>query len=73
PLVFTITRSTIQLPSVIARMEENNIGYVRLTIFGEKSKDEVANVVKGLKDKGARALIFDLRNNPGGYLQSAID
>src|SRR5262249_54457763 len=40
PLVFEITRNTIQVPSVIARMEEGNIGYVRLTVFGEKSKDE---------------------------------
>ncbi len=73
PLVFTITRAKIDLPSVVWRMEENNIGYVHLNIFGEKSKDEIVNAVKDLKSKGAKALIFDLRDNPGGYLQSAID
>jgi carboxyl-terminal processing protease len=73
PLVFEITRNTIQVPSVIARMEEGNIGYVRLTVFGEKSKDEVVNAIKDLKSKGAKAFIFDLRSNPGGFLQSAID
>ncbi|MCA1553545.1 MAG: PDZ domain-containing protein, partial [Chloroflexi bacterium] len=73
PIVLSITRDTIKLPSVIARMEQDNIGYVRLTIFGEKSKDEVVNAVNDLKSKGAKAIIFDLRSNPGGYLQSAID
>ena len=73
PQVIAVVRDTIQLPSVIARMQENNIGYVRLTIFGEKSKDEVVNAVTDLKSKGAKAIIFDLRGNPGGYLQSAID
>ena len=73
PLQFDIVRDTIQLPSVIARIQEGNIGYVRLTIFGEKSKDEVVNAVNDLKSKGAKGFIFDLRGNPGGYLQSAID
>ncbi|MBI3732232.1 MAG: PDZ domain-containing protein [Chloroflexi bacterium] len=73
PIVIDITRNTIQLPSVISRMEQDNIGYVRLTIFGQKSKDEVATAIQDLTKKGAKALIFDLRSNPGGYLQSAID
>src|SRR5205814_2260528 len=55
------------------KMQENNIGYVRLTIFGEKSKDEVVNAINDLKKQGAKGLIFDLRGNPGGYLQTAID
>jgi carboxyl-terminal processing protease len=73
PLVLDIIRNTIQLPSVIAKMQENNVGYVRLTIFGEKSKDEVVNAINDLKKQGAKGLIFDLRGNPGGYLQAAID
>ena len=72
-LVLEVTRDTIKLPSVIWRMQENDIGYVRLTIFGEKSKDEIVNAINDLKNKGAKTLIFDLRNNPGGYLNSAID
>lgn len=72
PLTFEISRNTIVVPSVIARIEESNIGYVRLTIFGEKSKDEVVNTIKDLKSKGTKAIIFDLRSNPGGYLDSAI-
>ena len=65
PVVLSIVRSTIPLPSVIAKMQENNIGYVRLTIFGEKSKDEVVNAINDLKKQGAKGLIFDLRGNPG--------
>ena len=73
PIVLDIVRNTIQLPSVIAKMQENNVGYIRLTIFGEKSKDEVVNAINDLKKQGAKGLIFDLRGNPGGYLQTAID
>jgi carboxyl-terminal processing protease len=72
PIAFEITRDVIQTPSVITRLEEGNIGYVRLTIFGGKSRDEVANALKDLKAKGAKAFIFDLRDNPGGYLDTAI-
>lgn len=73
PLVIEVVRETINLPSVISKMQEDNIGYVRLTIFGEKSKDEVANAINALKQQGARAIIFDVRGNPGGYLNTAID
>lgn len=72
PVVIQVTRDTIKLPSVVARMEQDNIGYVRLTIFGAKSKDDVAAAIQDLKQKGAKALIFDLRNNPGGFLDTAI-
>jgi carboxyl-terminal processing protease len=51
---------------------DNNIGYIRLTQFGEKTSAELDEALKKLLDQGMRALILDLRNNPGGLLDQAI-
>ena len=50
---------------------ENGIGYVRLTQFGEKTSDELDKALKKLGDQGMKALIIDLRDNPGGLLAQA--
>ncbi len=49
----------------------DNIGYVRLTQFGEKTSDELDKALHKLSDQGMRALIMDLRENPGGLLEQA--
>jgi hypothetical protein len=55
------------------RMVDSITGYVRLNEFGEKSADEVHDAVKSLKKQGARQVILDLRNNPGGIVDQAVD
>ena len=50
---------------------ENNIGYVRLTQFGEKTSDDLEKALKKLEKQGMQALILDLRGNPGGLLDQA--
>ena len=50
---------------------ENNIGYIRLTQFGEKTADDLEKALKKLEQQGMQALILDLRGNPGGLLDSA--
>ena len=52
---------------------ENKIGYVRLTQFGEKTTDELEAGLKKLKAQGMQALILDLRGNPGGLLDQAVE
>lgn len=52
---------------------ENRIGYVRLTQFGEKTSDELDAALKKLKAQGMEALILDLRWNPGGLLDQAVE
>jgi len=52
---------------------ENKIGYVRLTSFGEKTADELEAAVKKLKSQDMQALILDLRGNPGGLLDQAVE
>lgn len=53
--------------------KDKKIGYVRLTQFGRHSSDELAEAVKELQDQGMKALILDLRNNPGGLLTQAVE
>ena len=52
---------------------ENKIGYVRLVQFGEKTSDDLEAALKKLKAQGMQALILDLRWNPGGLLEQAVD
>ena len=52
---------------------ENKIGYVRLTQFGEKTSDDLEAALTKLKSQGMQALIIDLRWNPGGLLDQAVE
>ena len=56
-----------------ARMVDSMTGYVRLIGFHEKSGEEVERAIKDLKGKGAKRLLLDLRDNPGGALFAATD
>jgi carboxyl-terminal processing protease len=76
PLKITLVRAVIKVQSVKNRLLEKNYGYVRISSFqsgtGESLKESLANLKKenGGKLKG---LILDLRNNPGGVLNAAVD
>ena len=52
---------------------ENKIGYVRLVQFGEKTSGDLEAALKKLNKQGMQALILDLRWNPGGLLEQAVD
>jgi carboxyl-terminal processing protease len=75
PLEIGVVREIIKIQVVKARMEPNDIGYIRLTQFTEKADSGIRNAVKDLKTKSGgplRAMILDLRNDPGGLLDQAI-
>ena len=55
------------------RMVDSVTGFLRLDEFGPKSADEVHDAIKALKKQGARQIILDLRNNPGGIVEQAVD
>ncbi len=69
---YTITRAEIPVFSVKdGKMLENNIGYVRITQFNEPTADEFEKALTKLEGQGMDSLVIDLRNNPGGLLESA--
>jgi len=77
---YKLTRSTINVDMVkdINRkkqfpLSENKIGYVRLVQFGEKTSDDLEVALQKLKHEGMQALVLDLRGNPGGLLEQAVD
>ncbi|HEX8542962.1 peptidase S41 [Pseudomonas syringae] len=76
PFDVTLARATIQVKSVKAQMLENGYGYIRITQFQVKTGEEVGKALAKLrKDNGKKmsGLVLDLRNNPGGVLQSAVE
>jgi carboxyl-terminal processing protease len=73
PLIFEITRATIVVASVEHEMLEDNIGYIKLNTFGDTTSRELRSALQEIMDNNPRGLIFDLRNNGGGYLQTAVD
>lgn len=75
PLYFTIVRDAVPLPSIRnAYMLRPGTGYVGLTGgFQNTSDEELREALEKLKGQGMRQLILDLRNNPGGLLNQAID
>lgn len=73
PIVFKITRATIHIRSVnLSMMLEERVGYIALNPVSESSAEEVAHAVADLTGKGMRALVLDLRGNPGGLLDQGI-
>lgn len=71
PLVFEIARDTINVKSVYAKKIENtDYLYVRVNTFDKKVSQEVESLIKKDNPKG---VILDLRNNPGGLLNQAVD
>lgn len=73
PIPFTLEREEIQLKAVpFAVTLRGDVGYVPLQTVRETSTDEVRTAVDSLRSEGARALVLDLRGNPGGLLDQGI-
>jgi carboxyl-terminal processing protease len=72
-LDFTITRATISLPSIESKMLDNNIAYIALTTFGATTTDDLKAALTTLLAENPKGLILDLRNNSGGYVNTAIE
>ncbi len=75
PMTFKLIRDTIRITSVKSRMLDSNYGYVRITQFQEPTAKLLHDAIAQLQatNKGQlRGIILDLRNNPGGLLDSAV-
>jgi carboxyl-terminal processing protease len=73
PLVIMITRERISVEVVEAKILQKGIGYIHLTTFSQKAGREFASALAVLRAQGMEALVFDLRQNPGGYLSAGLD
>lgn len=70
----SIVREQIEVESVRdVRLFEQNIGYIQLAEFSARTGEQFLRALDSLIDQGARALILDLRNNPGGLLEAAVE
>lgn len=75
PFDVTLTREKIQPKSVVARVEEGDIGYIRISTFNERTSellDEAVKTVKSETPGKPKGIILDLRNNGGGLLDQAV-
>jgi carboxyl-terminal processing protease len=72
PFDVTLTREKITLQSVAGKMLENNIAYIQLSTFGDTTIDDLHAKLKELLANQPIGLILDLRNNGGGYLDTAV-
>lgn len=70
-----ITRDSIPVETVVYEMDEEypNIGYVQITNFSLPTYNELVQAITTLREEGAEAFVFDVRGNPGGLLNSAIE
>jgi carboxyl-terminal processing protease len=70
---FTLTRARITIPNVTHEVLEGDIGYIQLNQFTPTARQDLDTALETLDVNSLNGLIFDLRNNPGGLLTSAID
>jgi carboxyl-terminal processing protease len=73
PFDVTITRAEIELQEVETELLEGHIGYISLNGFSAQASDQFEAGLADLLEQGADQIVFDLRDNPGGYIDAAQD
>ena len=69
----TLTRAMIKRETIVSEMLDNKIGYIQITQFGINTHEEFVTAFNNLVEDGLQKLIIDLRNNPGGYINTAAE
>ena len=69
---YTLTRSNIQIKTVAGKMLDNQIGYIRLSMFNENTGEDFIHKLQELEKQGMKAIVLDLRDNPGGLLNESV-
>jgi len=73
-LTFTMKRAEIQVPSVVSYyIAQDHIAHIQITQFSGGVSDQLRGALNSAKKSGAKSIILDLRDDPGGYLQEAIN
>ena len=75
PKDFVITRSIIKIRAVKSKIYDNQIGYIRIATFQERTADDVKKALREIAAKAnpLKGLVIDMRNNPGGLLNQSVD
>ncbi|MBC8263287.1 MAG: S41 family peptidase [Anaerolineales bacterium] len=71
PLLIEVIRDEVELATVGGMVLEDDIGYVRISLFSERTSQELKETLQELMEENISGLILDLRNNPGGVFPSA--
>lgn len=69
---YALVRSNIQIKTVAGKMLPDNIGYIRISMFNENTGSDLARKYQELESEGMKAVVLDLRDNPGGLLQESV-
>ena len=72
-LDFEITREQITIPSVESKTLDGNIGYIKISRFGEDTTELATQAADKFKAAGVKGIVLDVRGNPGGLVTSAVD
>lgn len=73
PFDVTITRASINVPSVDGKMLDDDIAYVRIFVFSDDATEDLRDTLKELLAENPAGLILDLRGNGGGFLETSVD
>lgn len=73
PMEFSIARRKIEVPTIEYEMLADKIGYIAVTEFDEITAEQFKNALADLEKQGQKGLIVDIRNNPGGLLDTVVD
>ncbi|MBP2640582.1 MAG: ctpB 1 [Firmicutes bacterium] len=72
PKDYPVTRSNIQIKTVAGKMLEDQIGYIRISMFNENTGNDFTRKYQELEQAGMKALVLDMRDNPGGLLEESV-
>lgn len=73
PMEFSIPRRTIEVPTIEYEMLDNSIGYISISEFDEVTAEQFRSAIEDLDKQGQKGLVIDVRNNPGGLLDTVVD
>ncbi len=73
PRRFTLNRAEIHVESVESRMLNGTVGYAKIKNFAEETSTELARALDRMRTAGMRSLVLDMRGNPGGFLDQAVE
>ncbi len=73
PTDYTIERANIHVKTAAGKLLDDKIGYIRISSFADKTAEEFAASYKELEEQGMKALVIDVRENPGGLVTSCVE